>query len=134
VSAGEKMRSAWSLVAGVVAGVMLTAFVGADGAVGPKQALSVDKAWPGELPADQDEALYDLCLANGGPEPICDAQRRVILALHIGADGWRHAVAWHMLTPVSIERPLAIGMLRAVAWLRTEQGQRRRAHRGPMGT
>jgi hypothetical protein len=78
--AGDDKRSAWSFVAGVIAGSVLMAFVGGNGSSDPRQVLSDDKAWPPELPSDQDEALYDLCLANGGTKLSCDAQQGVILA------------------------------------------------------
>jgi hypothetical protein len=57
MSAGDDKRSAWSFVAGMIAGSVLIAFVGGNGSSDPRQVLSDDKAWPPELPSDQDEAL-----------------------------------------------------------------------------
>jgi hypothetical protein len=81
VSPSEDKRSAWSFVIGIIAGAVLMAFVWANWSSG--QALSDRKAWTPELPADQDEALYDLCLANGGTKLSCDAQQTVLRFIRI---------------------------------------------------
>jgi hypothetical protein len=82
VSPGEDKRSTWPFVAGMITGAMLMAFVGANWL--SDQVLSGRKARTPELPADQDEALSDLCLANGGTKLSCDAQQRVLRFLRIG--------------------------------------------------
>jgi hypothetical protein len=74
----DEKRSAWSLVGGTIVGAVIMAFVGGNGSSDQKQALFDDKAWPTEVPVDQEEALFELCLANGGAELICEAQQRVI--------------------------------------------------------
>jgi hypothetical protein len=81
VNPNEDRRSAWPFVAGMIAGAVLMAFVGANWV--SVQGLSDRKAWRSELPTDQDEGLYDLCLANGGTKLSCDAQQWALRFMRI---------------------------------------------------
>jgi hypothetical protein len=45
----------------------------------PTEAPFEGLLWPPDLRADQDEAVYELCLANGGIELFCAAKQQAII-------------------------------------------------------
>ena len=69
----------WSCVTGVIAGAAVVGLAGTAWSNDPTEAPFEGLSWPPELQADQDEAVYELCLANGGFELFCVAKQKVIL-------------------------------------------------------